>query len=323
MISVEASSPENSSIPTEAFQARSLNLLHSTSSSAYDSEERCTQASPFFGNGGAAAVVNDSAPLKYTPLELDGEGNQIIVSSRWARLRSLCCESSNARTLLVLLVFNTSFAVAQVVAAGVANSLSMYGDSATMMLDSLTYAVNIYAECKKSPNEAASLRVELIATCFSIATLVAVTGFLMWDAASRLRSGNRGQGVQVDIMLEFSMANLVIDVVACVVFLSRITRERMEQAGRRVGIAEHVQMEQEFEDSGLNMCSAFVHLLADTLRTITVLTSSIVVEEIAEVSSFKADAVSSLVVSTIILAASLFLTFETIQQFKRYKRLQS
>lgn len=270
----------------------------------------------FSSNGSGA----NGSYRSYHPLQLDlGEESPVVVYSPLARLRALCCEASNVRALVVLFLFNTSFAVAQVVAATAANSLSMYGDSATMLLDSLTYTLNIYAECHKSTSVAASLRLELIATTFSILTLLGVTVFLMWDAAARLESVNRGQGVQADIMLEFSVANLVVDVVACVVFLSRITGERQEKEEMR---ARMERGGEEYEATGLNMCSAFIHLLADTLRTITVLTSSILVEEVEEVNSFKADAISSLIVSTTILIVTFFLMYETVQQYKRYKQLR-
>ena len=63
----------------------------------------------------------------------------------------------------------------------------------------------------------------------------------------------------------------------------------------------------------LNLFSAFAHVFADTLRTLTVLTCALLVW-VAGVPPETADAVGALIVSGIVLVITLYLAYETIVQ---------
>eukprot|EP00494_Astrolonche_serrata_P028333 UN28599 len=51
------------------------------------------------------------------------------------------------RTLLLVFILFASITAAQFVAALIANSLSLLGDCASMLVDTLSYFANIFAEC--------------------------------------------------------------------------------------------------------------------------------------------------------------------------------
>ena len=63
----------------------------------------------------------------------------------------------------------------------------------------------------------------------------------------------------------------------------------------------------------LNLFSAFAHVFADTLRTLTVLTCALLVW-VAGVPPETADAVGALIVSGIVLVITLYLAYETFVQ---------
>mmetsp|Transcript_3038 Transcript_3038/g.3617 ORF Transcript_3038/g.3617 Transcript_3038/m.3617 type:complete len:356 (+) Transcript_3038:250-1317(+) len=245
-----------------------------------------------------------------------------------------CCSNRNVRILWILLVANTSFTIAQFVGAYVADSLSMLGDSSTMALDSFTYMLNIYAEKKKTVGTIKTARLEVYVASFSVFTLILVTAFLLWDAISRLVS-SKTENVRADIMLNFSVANLVVDIISCGMFSVKFLKNEEEPTADTC--QDDVSKRKNSKDSDalassetdLNMASAFVHLVADTLRTITVMVTAIVVDvDSKDVNSKDADAVSSIIVSIIILFVAGFLIKETCQQYRRiqahvYEQVQS
>mmetsp|Transcript_15485 Transcript_15485/g.18364 ORF Transcript_15485/g.18364 Transcript_15485/m.18364 type:complete len:431 (-) Transcript_15485:779-2071(-) len=259
-----------------------------------------------------------------------------------------CGLNGNVRTLWLLLLVNTSFTIAQLVGAVKADSLAMYGDCSTMALDSLTYMLNIYAEKRKKVGTIEAARLEVYVASFSIVTLVAVTAVLLWDAIRRLDTHHsKSDVVSADIMLEFSLGNLAIDIFSCSLFVSRMMnankskpenqerKHRSESQGSNIStgnqeigllkleekgssISLDVNEDNIDDETSLNMQSAFVHLTADTLRTITVMVTAIVVDvDERDIDSMNADAVSSIVVSVIILLVAAFLAKETVDQYQK------
>eukprot|EP00511_Aplanochytrium_stocchinoi_P008795 CAMPEP_0204859672 /NCGR_PEP_ID=MMETSP1347-20130617/23841_1 /ASSEMBLY_ACC=CAM_ASM_000690 /TAXON_ID=215587 /ORGANISM="Aplanochytrium stocchinoi, Strain GSBS06" /LENGTH=219 /DNA_ID=CAMNT_0052008201 /DNA_START=334 /DNA_END=993 /DNA_ORIENTATION=+ len=215
-----------------------------------------------------------------------------------------------------------------------------------MALDSLTYMLNIYAEKRKKVGTIEAARLEVYVASFSIVTLVAVTAVLLWDAIRRLDTHHsKSDVVSADIMLEFSLGNLAIDIFSCSLFVSRMMnankskpenqerKHRSESQGSNIStgnqeigllkleekgssISLDVNEDNIDDETSLNMQSAFVHLTADTLRTITVMVTAIVVDvDERDIDSMNADAVSSIVVSVIILLVAAFLAKETVDQY--------
>ena len=64
--------------------------------------------------------------------------------------------------------------------------------------------------------------------------------------------------------------------------------------------------------------SAYAHVFADTLRTLTVLTCAVLVYASPSISPATADAVGALIVSGIILVVVLYLGYETVCQLRAF-----
>lgn len=68
----------------------------------------------------------------------------------------------------------------------------------------------------------------------------------------------------------------------------------------------------------LNLCSAFAHVLADTLRTLTVMSTAVLVG-VGGFDADRADAIGSLVVCAVIAAVALAVGYETLAQCRRLR----
>jgi Co/Zn/Cd efflux system component len=136
-----------------------------------------------------------------------------------------------------------TFSVCQTIAAFIAGSEAMMGDSAAMLVDALTYLFNLIAERKKKtyilaqqqeqlscssdhPELAQKLRVlkykryllqlELIPPLLSVSTLLVVTGFVLHAAIRVLvldatRDTSEQSDPNIHIMMLFSVLNLLLD----------------------------------------------------------------------------------------------------------------
>jgi Co/Zn/Cd efflux system component len=124
------------------------------------------------------------------------------------------------------------FAIAQTIAAVVAGSEALMGDSAAMMVDALTYLFNWYAERKKH-SHAENLRekptgravleyrkyayqLELVPPLLSVSTLLVVTGVVLNKAIHVLildskRDVSEQADPNVHLMMLFSFLNLLLD----------------------------------------------------------------------------------------------------------------
>ena len=91
------------------------------------------------------------------------------------------------RALWITFGLNTTFTIIQLLGAAAANSLALMGDTGTMFVDSVTYAINLYAEYNKTklgPRQAA--RLEIAASVISVVALLGVTCYVIDDALARL-----------------------------------------------------------------------------------------------------------------------------------------
>jgi Co/Zn/Cd efflux system component len=136
-----------------------------------------------------------------------------------------------------------TFSVCQTIAAFIAGSEAMMGDSAAMIVDALTYLFNLIAERKKKtfilaqqqeqlrctsdhPGLAQKLRVlkykryllqlELISPLLSVSTLLVVTAFVLHAAIHVLvldatRETSEQADPNIHIMMLFSVLNLLLD----------------------------------------------------------------------------------------------------------------
>ena len=149
--------------------------------------------------------------------------------------------SNNERLLLVAFVSFMSFSITQLYFAFRAESEAMKGDSAAMMVDSLTYLFNWIAERQKhvfdrnyqhpmnlilTPERAKQVRQrtkrkvtlqwEIIPPLVSVSTLLIVTGVVLRQASRVIwldlhRDPNLQSDPNIDLMMGFALVNLALD----------------------------------------------------------------------------------------------------------------
>ena len=79
----------------------------------------------------------------------------------------------------------------------------------------------------------------------------------------------------------------------------------------------------EQEGANLNMCSAYTHVFADTLRSIAVIIASVIAEFVDIVTPEEADATAAVVVSTLILLSLIPLFHGLVQTFSELKSIRA
>jgi Co/Zn/Cd efflux system component len=262
------------------------------------------------------------------------------------------------------------FVFVQAVFALIANSQSMLADSEAMSVDALTYLFNLAAErIKNRPyteqeelelpesvrlyrRELRRLYLELIPPAVSVATLIVVTVTTLREALSTLRPTkddevDEDDGVSVPIMLFFSGANLLLDVVNVTCFaraestfgfevvrkendgirknltlsstaVNESTRLLIDDEREEANVERRISSSEESASSSsclkdssavnmvnLNMCSAWTHVCADTLRSAAVLVAAVIATCIPSIEGDKADSYAAVAVSIIILGSLL------------------
>jgi Co/Zn/Cd efflux system component len=234
------------------------------------------------------------------PLEVDE-------SSAMHENKRTCCGTSNLRALWGLFLLNTTFAISQMIGAQLANSLSMFSDSGSMLVDSFAYLINLWMERTKNKFGAEASKIwEVYTSMFSVSLLVLVTIVAIADAARRLNSRKVDEDtVDGRYVLGFSLGNLLIDIVMCGNYCYQLRHRR------KATIKEQVMSETKDQ---LNMVSAFVHLFADTLRTVTGLVAGIL-EQGDGADGIFIDAVATFVVCAAILFAAVFVLYEAALQY--------
>ena len=314
---------------------------------------------------------------------------------------------SNERLLLTAFFSFMGFTILQSIAAIVAGSEAMIGDSAAMAVDSLTYLFNLVAERRKSrfeefwigteeidPNRRKRMKerakrkmvlwLEIIPPVISVVTLLAVTGVVLRSSLGLLmldahRDRTEQGDPNVNLMLGFSLVNLLLDFMNVCCFAranrscgfktsnehtrlhgndatkgvpgSTVPRPRkyaavgtgnafengdtddaredhfvngtpQQVAAARNGHcspqgqvvaqlsicknekSEPVHVEEE-EEANLNMCSAYTHVFADTLRSFAVVIASVLAELVDGITSEVADASAAVAVSILIILSLL------------------
>ncbi|GAX14850.1 hypothetical protein FisN_29Lh058 [Fistulifera solaris] len=257
---------------------------------------------------------------------------------------------SNEYVLNVAFLSFVGFLLIQAVFALIANSQAMLADSEAMSVDALTYMFNLMAErIKTRPFSASELELpgkhrayrrelqrlylELIPPALSIMTLIAVTVMTLNEAFSALfgsstTDDDEVEDVSVPIMLSFSGANLLLDIVNVTCFAQAnsiygldIIKPSQRKKTVEMGYPEETVNEsssllhsdkrvvydenEDIELVNLNMCSAWTHVCADTLRSAAVLIAAIIATLVSSVDGAVADSIAAIVVSLIIFISVL------------------
>lgn len=252
------------------------------------------------------------------------------------------------------------FVMFQTVFALMANSQAMLADSEAMAIDALTYAFNACAERFKTrpisepesrlapqvlshKRELRRLYLELIPPLISVSALVTITILTLDEASTSLfhpdEADDNDEVVSITIMLIFSAANLLLDLVNVTCFAradsafglnimsheNEIIRDQLHspqiQRGEETagllqssstatrhsygsdGLLRSTDVNNEGSPVNLNMCSAWTHVCADTLRSLTVLIVAFIATIFPSIDGGKADSVAAIIVSFVILGS--------------------
>jgi len=221
----------------------------------------------------------------------------------------------NNQVLLVVAMFSFStFAIAEMVAASVAHSESLLGDAATMIVDGLSYGLNLWAEkAKLGKSRRHQLIIDIIVPLISTAFLVAITIYVLIDAIDRVKNPDEsGAQVNVTIMWAFATVNLVLDFGNIAMFFMEKDEDGKWHLNCKCCCSKADG--EESESSNLNMLSALAHVAADTLRSIAVMVAGIYAEISAADDSEQADAIGAIVVSVAIAGSVVPICWEVMRK---------
>lgn len=185
-----------------------------------------------------------------------------------------------------------------------------------------------------------TLRIEIIPPTLSVATLIVVTAFVLHKAVhvlmlDRYRPRSEQSNPNLGIMLIFSVINLLLDIinVACFAKAQHLFGFPTSESGKYyspiqaddyVGQDDSTIEMQSFsvnlphkhlppptrssttiseqhERANLNMCSAYTHIFADTLRSLAVIISTITADVFNQFTPEEADATAAVIVSVLII----------------------
>eukprot|EP01064_Diplonema_japonicum_P039483 TRINITY_DN9909_c0_g1_i2.p1 TRINITY_DN9909_c0_g1~~TRINITY_DN9909_c0_g1_i2.p1 ORF type:complete len:304 (+),score=63.07 TRINITY_DN9909_c0_g1_i2:47-958(+) len=211
-----------------------------------------------------------------------------------------CMWTKNARTFLLSLVLFSTITMAQTVGALLANSMALLADCASMALDAVTYAVNLFAECKEETNLQLARRNQLISSGLSFLALTGITSFFFYQGLHAVivkdwEGSDGGDDVNAWIVLAFATAGILFDLISLTPYIlygCPCLKKKSDEEGENVEMAEQ-----------MNLCSALMHVAADLLRSTTTMVESILILQYG-INGEEADSYATVIVSgTILLGA--------------------
>ena len=227
-----------------------------------------------------------------------------------------CCRNerctNHAKVLTVALVLFLSITCAQFGLALLARSNTLLVDCASMLVDSATYAGNLWAVCRETNDPEDAARGALVTSGLSILVLAAITAWGLSGAVSDLRRRHPPDRVNAEIVLILGIFGLVFDAATLLAFRAWGGTDEDEEEGiELVGTGE----EHDFEDiertaEDMNMCSAFSHVAADTIRSVTSVSLGLLIMLRPDLNGAKWDAYATLIVTATVLLGSVHLAMD-------------
>ena len=227
-----------------------------------------------------------------------------------------CCRNerctNHAKVLTVALVLFLSITCAQFGLALLARSNTLLVDCASMLVDSATYAGNLWAVCRETNDPEDAARGALVTSGLSILVLAAITAWGLSGAVSDLRRRHPPDRVNAEIVLILGIFGLVFDAATLLAFRAWGSTEEDDETGiELVGTGE----EHDFEDiektaDEMNMCSAFSHVAADTIRSVTSVSLGLLIMLRPDLNGAKWDAYATLIVTATVLLGSVHLAVD-------------
>lgn len=161
---------------------------------------------------------------------------------------------SSNRSLLLVTLLNVLITVAEIIGGILTNSLALLSDAVHNLSDTLAIFLAWVAQkiSARDSNERKTFgykRVEILAAFFNALVLIGVSGFLIYEAILRFREPEPVKGL---LMFIFATAGLIFNLLAVLI------------------LKKH-------SGSSLNIRSAYLHLLGDTLSSVAVVIGGILI----------------------------------------------
>eukprot|EP01061_Rhynchopus_euleeides_P034393 TRINITY_DN5819_c0_g1_i1.p1 TRINITY_DN5819_c0_g1~~TRINITY_DN5819_c0_g1_i1.p1 ORF type:complete len:312 (+),score=128.91 TRINITY_DN5819_c0_g1_i1:188-1123(+) len=233
-----------------------------------------------------------------------------------------CFWSRNSKTFFLSLVMTTTITAAQVAGALAAGSMALLADCASMAVDAMTYAFNLVAECKQEENEQRQRRNQLIASGISFFALIAISILFLvqgitdiqnhdWDNNdnSTSDSGSDNGDVNPYIVFGFAVAGIVFDLVSLTPYIM-YGCPCIKKEGDDDVKAENSDVS--------NLCSAFMHISADLLRSFTTFTESILIWAYG-INGDAADAYATVIVLATIILGLVKPVYDWVLDLRDYR----
>lgn len=188
--------------------------------------------------------------------------------------------------LKIVLIILSTFFVLELTAGFLTNSLALISDAGHMLTDIFGVIISLLgfkiAENKRTKNKTYGFyRAEIIAAFINGILLILISGYILIGAFERLKNPPVVKGLE---MLLIAIAGLIANIIAGIILFS----ERKKS---------------------LNMRSAYLHILGDTLGSIGAIGAGIV---IVATKWFYADIIASFLISIIIVYNSIGLLKDSI-----------
>jgi cobalt-zinc-cadmium efflux system protein len=160
----------------------------------------------------------------------------------------------NARRLTITLALQAAYLVAEVVGGYLANSLALLADAGHMLSDVAALALSLFAVwIAQKPATARRTfgyyRTEILAALANAAALIAISIYIFWEAAQRLRSP---EAVDAPVVLWVAVGGLLVNLVG---------------AALLHGGKEH----------SLNIRGAWLHLMTDAAGNVGVIAGAVMI----------------------------------------------
>lgn len=206
-----------------------------------------------------------------------------------------------ATILLTFLVLFLSLSVTQFIVALYANSFMLMCDSTVMFVDCITFKVNLNAELGWSEN---SMRDQVNASGFSLFALILLTTATSVLTMFRIHHNFTENYVNTDAMLGFGIVGLLFDGISFATF--------------------HCIHEEESKASEtLNMSSAWLHVLSDTLRSVATISVGLFLTEDTDLSGntdVKIDSYAALCANGLVLLSCIPAVFDWYAQHQALRK---
>lgn len=191
------------------------------------------------------------------------------------------------RRIMLVLLLTATYMIAEAVGGFVSNSLSLLSDAGHMLADVAALLISLFAFkiAARPPNDKASFgyhRAEVIAALFNGLALIIVSFFIIKEAIERLFNPAE---INTGMMMTVAIGGLAVNLGA----LALLHRDKSHN---------------------LNIRGAWLHVLSDTLGSIGVISSGLLIHYFGW---RLADPIASMVIAGLVSYSSLNLIFATLR----------